>query len=88
LETYGEGSLNFVINQLFIDSNPPIKPDTTLVLQVIEKDKKLGQILNNYYAEKNNFVNQICTTEAADDSHSPKDCYTTASFPYQYIATA
>lgn len=86
LETYGEGDLNFVVNQLFIDSNPPLKPDTVLVMQVIEKDHKLQQILNHYYAAKNNFVNQVCTTELPEDSVSSKDCWTTASFPYQYIA--
>lgn len=88
LETYGEGDLNFVINQLFVDSNPPLKSDTVLILQVIEKDQKLSQVLSSYYAEKNNFVNQICATElSSEDCSSPKECYTTASFPYQYIAT-
>jgi hypothetical protein len=63
LETYGHGDLNFVINKLYIDSNPPIKADSILILQVIEKDQTLSQILNNYYAEKNNFVAHTCPTE-------------------------
>lgn len=76
-----------VIKHLFIDSNPPLKPDTILILQIIQKDNQLHKILNHYYAERNNFVKQVCQTELSDEEVTGKDCWTTASFPYQYMAS-
>jgi hypothetical protein len=61
LSTYGHGGLNFVITQLLIDSNPPLKPDCCLLLQVIEKDKRLAKLLTSSYAERNNFASQPYT---------------------------
>lgn len=67
-----------------IKSNPPLKPESLLVLQVIERRDKLSNISNRYYAEKNNYCKQYCPTEAKDFE---KDCYTSSSFTYDYISS-
>lgn len=50
LETYGEGNYNFALNRMIIQSNPPLKPETMLVVQLIEKYQQLTDILNKFYA--------------------------------------
>ncbi len=49
-------------------SNPPIKPDTMLMVQVIRNYQKMNEILNQSYAEKNNFFKYHCKTESGTES--------------------
>jgi hypothetical protein len=67
-------------------SNPPIKPDTMLMVQVIRNYQKMNEILNQSYAEKNNFFKYHCKTESGTEKE--QDTPISACFPYEYISTS